>query len=153
MQNIANSNALCYVGGIAGVNSGSSNARILNCNNYALISVTVLDEENESDYVNFENINIYAGFIAGSNLNKAVINRCKNYKVTNYDLNGGTKSYTLIVKNFESENEQSFNNYVGHTVGYFDSTSTVYEIVYDDSVNKNDLIYTKAKNSIYSVGK
>ena len=68
-----NNNALTYVGGIAGMNSGYANTGIANCNNYSIIYISVLEDGENSKVL--ENINIYAGFITGANANGAIINR------------------------------------------------------------------------------
>jgi len=144
-------NALSYVGGIAGVNIGTSNTRIIGCSNYAIIDFAVQDiEQGITNLTSTTNIKIYAAFIAGANLNKAAINNCKNYQITNYKINSGaektiiysvdnsvTYPLTLIVTNATNN---GCKNYIGHTVGYKDAGSSVAEIVYSNDYDY--LIYS-----------
>lgn len=145
LQNV-NNNALSYVGGISGMNAGKSNTGIANCNNYSIIYVSVLSE-NETTKV-LENTTIYAGFIAGANTNNAVINNCNNKAISNIDLNSGAGEYTLIVINSDNENSKNCKNYIGNMCGYSQNINNVFE-----GESKPGNIYSKALNTILFTGK
>lgn len=140
LQNIANSNALSYVGGVVGLNAGGIQTGVVNCFNHSIIYVTIFDEEEIN--IEYNNINIYAGYIAGASINKAVINKCENKSLKNISLNSGAGNFTLIVMNtIKGENN---NNYVGNIAGYMEGATND-----NNGVIQNNA--TVIKWNIYSV--
>lgn len=119
-----------YIGSIAGINAGDQNSGNVNCENYAFITAKV--EEGS----NVENIKIFAGLIAGANINEAVINKCKVANKGISLLNPGMKyldgenikDYYLVVQNVANPGCESS---VGAICGYKASTSTVYDDIAD----------------------
>ncbi len=139
LKNITSKLTTNYIGGISGVNAGLGDAGILNCNNYATIYFTVNDTENSTTSL-MENVNVYAGFIAGANINKAIINKSENKALAALDINKGSgndNNYTLIVIN--NKLKESCKNFVNSIAGFVASTSKVYgtntktENIYDFS--------------------
>jgi len=142
LQNINQNYAISYVGAVCGVNAGRSGYGIVDSKNNATIYIAISDEENVIS-AQITNLSIYAGLIAGANLNSAQVTRCVN-DAENFDINSGAKDCTLIVINSISE---GCNAYVGEIYGY-KVNSTNYENL--STKLNNDKIYTYSNNIIYN---
>lgn len=148
LKNNSSKVSLSYIGGICGINGGKNYGEngLFNCKNYATIYITTNDVELATKNP-LENVNIYAGFIAGANLNEAIINKCENQALYNLNINKGAseqngKNYTLIVVN--DATNSTCKNFVNTLAGFVWET----ENVYGDNSACNDKIYSVCYDSI-----